>query len=267
MLKIIRLISCIYSTHILYLMVSIFLIFSGEIVTFVSVWSLTTLVLVKVVKVDFPFPLSVHHVAEELFIIQQAIFVFVIRINDILGGKKTSISRFVVITWMHECMNGWMDEQPGTLNKHNQTITWTFPSVERIPCFLISLWSSATDMKPSLFWSSLTNKPRNWSMVRLKIQTRRLFHLLAGALKERVNVLIIIRDLWPAALHWRWLIGSTQSQCSKSSLPLQYSRWRCTCRRSDHSPNQHQHQHHRQQPSACLLLCLCFQRLTGNLTI
>lgn len=48
-------------------------------------------------KVNFPFPLSVHHVAEELFVIQQAIFVFVIRINDILGERKTSsISRFVV---------------------------------------------------------------------------------------------------------------------------------------------------------------------------
>lgn len=50
--------------------------------------TLTTLVLVKVMKVNFPFPLSVHHVAEELFIIQQAILVFVIRINDILGGQK-----------------------------------------------------------------------------------------------------------------------------------------------------------------------------------
>lgn len=39
-------------------------------------------------KVNFPFLLSVHQVAEELFIIQQAIFVFVIRVNDGLGGDR-----------------------------------------------------------------------------------------------------------------------------------------------------------------------------------
>lgn len=54
----------------------------------VSLPPLTTLVLVKVMEVNLPLPLSVHHVAEELFIIQQAIFVFVIRIHDILGGEK-----------------------------------------------------------------------------------------------------------------------------------------------------------------------------------
>lgn len=38
-------------------------------------------------KVNFPLPLSGHHIAEELFIIQKAVVVFVIRINDILGGE------------------------------------------------------------------------------------------------------------------------------------------------------------------------------------
>lgn len=39
-------------------------------------------------KVNLPFPFSVHHVTKELFIIQQAIFVFVIRINKTLKGNK-----------------------------------------------------------------------------------------------------------------------------------------------------------------------------------
>lgn len=39
-------------------------------------------------KVNFPLPLSVHHVVEELIIIQQAIFVFVIRTDDTLGENQ-----------------------------------------------------------------------------------------------------------------------------------------------------------------------------------
>lgn len=43
-------------------------------------------------KVNFPLPLSVHHVAEELLIIQQAIFVSVIRLDDTLQETKTALS-------------------------------------------------------------------------------------------------------------------------------------------------------------------------------
>lgn len=49
-------------------------------------------------------------------------------------------------------------------------VTWTFPSAEIIPCFLISSCSSATETNPSSFWSSLLNNPRNWSMVHAEKQ-------------------------------------------------------------------------------------------------
>lgn len=70
----------------------------------------------------------------------------------------------------------WMNDIQGyslvycCLDKHVCicNITWTFPSAERIPCFLISSWSSDTETNPSSFWSSLENKPRNWSMVHLE---------------------------------------------------------------------------------------------------
>ena len=63
--------------------------------------ALTTLVLVKVMKVNFPFLLSVHQVAEELFIIQQAIFVFVIRVNDGLGGDRHLFNQQVCCESQH----------------------------------------------------------------------------------------------------------------------------------------------------------------------
>lgn len=55
---------------------------------------LTTFVLVKIMKVNFPFPFSVHHVMKKLFIIQEAISVFVIRINETLKGNIHVIAAF-----------------------------------------------------------------------------------------------------------------------------------------------------------------------------
>lgn len=56
-------------------------------------------------KVNFPLPLSVHHVAEELLIIQQAIFVSVIRLDDTLQETKTALSiaglKIIIIIPMH----------------------------------------------------------------------------------------------------------------------------------------------------------------------
>ena len=47
-------------------------------------WLLTTLVLVKIMEVNFPFFLPVRHVMEEFIVIQSTIFVLVITINDVL---------------------------------------------------------------------------------------------------------------------------------------------------------------------------------------
>ena len=93
-----------YTARILYF--ATFSYVSRELKKEIYVWPLTTLVLVKVMKVYFPFPLSVHHVAEELFVIQQAIFVCVIRINDILGeGKTLQLARLWWVNQAHAVEN------------------------------------------------------------------------------------------------------------------------------------------------------------------
>lgn len=107
-------------------------------------------------EVYFPFPLSVHHVSEKLFIIQEAVFVFVIRINNILKEKQNTHT-------YTQKKNSW-PSPAWTKLCACVCITLIFSFAERIPCLLISSWSSATDMKPSLSRSSLTNNARNISM-------------------------------------------------------------------------------------------------------
>lgn len=68
---------------------------------------LTTLVLVKVIKVNFPLLLPVCHVAEELVIIQEAIFVFIIRINDVLWGTIIFQLALDAVTRVHVKPGRW----------------------------------------------------------------------------------------------------------------------------------------------------------------
>lgn len=58
--------------------------------------SLTTIILVKVMKVNFPLLLSVPHVAEKLFIIQQAIVIFVIGTDNVLKENISFIKQFKI---------------------------------------------------------------------------------------------------------------------------------------------------------------------------
>lgn len=105
-------------------------------------------------------------------------------------------------------------------------ITWTFPSLERIPCFFISLWSSSTDTNPSLFWSSLINSPRNWSMIHPEIKHSAIWylyncslsHLLHAPQRAGKQCICNIHRVETCRELGRWVTGRARSSCRRSIL-------------------------------------------------
>lgn len=133
-------------------------------------------------KVNFPFSFPVLHVGEKFFIIQQTVLVFVVGINDILQGIWNE--------WMNQIIHS-DDQILGNKSLTLMHITWTFPSLERIPCFFISLWSSCTDTNPSLFWSSFVKSPRNWSMTHSDLKLSAILLLY-----KKISLSCVASPLW-----------------------------------------------------------------------